>query len=200
MILRSKLPVFLGLAFGVLAGVYILTTLNSQTLAFTIGIASFLIGAILLKYFRGAKKNSANDAECFSYSLRNSKDVIYDGAANHFLNGKQVSGYLYLLRDKLIFQSKSFKIALKHELVLELSRVKEVSFAKTNHVLDKIIVIVTESGDERFLVKGHQLWIDELENALFNYSLVKKSMPVNTVSKTTTAPPRKNNNRRNKAV
>lgn len=194
MILRSKLPIVLGLAFGLLTGIYILFSLNSRNLAIVMGIAGFFMATSLLSYLR-RRKPKKDEAESFNYSLRNNKDVIYEGAANLFVNNKQITGYLYLLSDKLIFQSKSFKIALKHELVLELNRVKEVSFAKTNHVLDKIIVIVTEKGEERFLVKGHQLWIDEIEKALFNYSLANKTMPISKAPAT-----RKTAGKRNKAV
>lgn len=174
---------------GITAGVTVFFSVNDLQLSFLSAVLCF---AALNFFFR--KTSQKSKPEIHRYNLKNSKDVVYEGAANYFHNTKQIAGYMYLLRDRLVFQSRSYKMTLKHEVVLELNDIKEVSFAKTNHLLDKIIVIVTKTGDERFLVKGHQLWIDEIENALHNFELANRVTPINkhTVSK--------KNTRRNKAV
>lgn len=189
MVLKSTHPTLSGLLLGITAGVTVFLTIKDAKLSFLSAVLCFAA----LNFF--LRKSSQKDKpETHSYNLRNSKDVLYDGAANYFCGNKQVSGFMYLLKDRLVFQSKSFKITLKHEVVIELDNIKEVSFAKTNHLLDKIIVIVTKTGDERFLVKGHQLWIDEIENALHNHELQNKITPLNKHTAS------KKSSRRNKAV
>lgn len=189
MVLKNTYITLSGLFLGVMAGVAVFVSVKD----FTLSVLSAVLCFAALNFFL-RKSNSKDKPGLQTYNLRNSKDVLYEGAANHFVNNKQVSGFMYLLKDRLVFQSKSFKVALKHEVILELKNIKEVSFAKTNHLLDKIIVIVTKTGDERFLVKGHQLWIDEIENALHNFELANKVTPINkhTLSK--------KNTRRNRAV
>lgn len=56
--------------------------------------------------------------------------VIHSGDANHFVNIEAVGGKLYLLKDKLQFQSHRFNVN-NHGLVIDLHHIKEVNFYNT---------------------------------------------------------------------
>lgn len=174
MVLRSKYPILFGLAFGIATGVYVSISYKNESLALVLGISCFLLGTTVSYLRLSTPVNKVEDQPAFRHNLKSSKEVIYRGPANHYIENTSISGTLYLLRDKLIFQTGFLNSRQKHEVVMFLNDIKEVSFAKTYHVLDKIIVIVTNTGDERFLVKGNQLWIDEIENALHHNALLNR--------------------------
>jgi len=150
------------------ASAYYLMVLNTESMALSVvavGLFILAFAAHLLTKRTNSKPETLN--------LKNSADVLYNGAAGLQQDDSQLNGTLYLLRDKLIFRAGSFS-KVKHETIIGLSDIREVSFAKTHRVHEKIVVIMTENTQHRFLVKANQLWIDEIENALMHNSLVTK--------------------------
>jgi len=162
MILRITFATTLTLACGLLISVYILLNFHNEGFAIALGSSCLIAGFVVARLGVSSLKNHNK----FRFNVKNSSEVVYQGAAQHLVEPKYVNGTLYLLNDKLVFQTSLFNSKLKHESVISLEDIKEVSFAKTHRVLDKVIVIVTNNGEERFLVTGNQLWIDELENAM----------------------------------
>ena len=94
-------------------------------------------------------------------------DVIYSGAANHFLNGESVGGGLYLMNDKVLFKSHKLNIQ-NHELLLDINEVAEVHFYNTLGIIPNGLEIRTTNGKvEKFVVYKRKIWkqkIDKLGN------------------------------------
>lgn len=172
MVLRITFATTLTMTCGFLISIYVLLNFHQEGMAIALGATCSIVGIIAARL--GMQK--LRDKNKFTYVLKHSTEVLYQGTANHFVGVQQVNGTLYLLKDKLVFQTGFFRSRLKHESIIQLSAIKEVSFAKTHKVYDKIIVIVTDMGEERFLVSGNQLWIDEIENAIHHNSLSGKQM------------------------
>jgi hypothetical protein len=91
--------------------------------------------------------------------------VLYEGAANHFMNCEGVGGWLYLTKERLQFLSHDFNIQC-HEWSVALEEISEVQAVRTAKILANGLRIVTRDGkDERFVVEEHKKWCDEIVKA-----------------------------------
>jgi hypothetical protein len=88
--------------------------------------------------------------------------IIRSGGANHFINGEAVGGKLYLLTDKLQFQSHNFNIQ-NHGQIIDIEQIKEVSFYNTLGLIPNGLAVTTNGGQiEKFVVNGRRLWKEEI--------------------------------------
>jgi len=161
MVLKSKYPVFITLSFSAITGIYFLLMFNKEVMALAAGAIGLITLGFIVYLSIGARVQNT-----FTYSLRNSDTVLYKGKVHYYISEQPMAGTLYLIDDKLVFQSGASGPRQKTEIILFLNEVREVSFERTHRDEHKNIVIITADGNERFLVKGNQLWIDEIENAL----------------------------------
>lgn len=91
------------------------------------------------------------------------KPIVRSGRANHFINGEAVGGKLYLLTDKLQFQSHGFNIQ-NHGQIIDLEQIREVSFYNTLGLIPNGLAVTTLDGQtQKFVVNGRRLWKEEIE-------------------------------------
>jgi|GEM_PF-2484673 len=90
-------------------------------------------------------------------------DIIYSGAANHFLNGEGVGGGLYLTNGKILFRSHKLNIQ-NHELALNLADIAEVRFYNTLGLIPNGLEVITANGRvEKFVVYKRKIWKQQIE-------------------------------------
>jgi hypothetical protein len=153
-----KNSILAGLSFVLLFGLF-------QAICYDINRALILgpiLGLIfgLVTYFFVTSKTVKRQTQ-----IENSdgKPIIRSGGANHFVNCEAVGGKLYLLSDKLQFQSHNFNIQ-NHELIIDIRKIKHVSFYNTLGLIPNGLAITVMNGKkERFVVGGRKLWREEIE-------------------------------------
>jgi hypothetical protein len=160
MTIRSKYFVFLSMAGMLATSIYVYFMFNREAIAISAGSLGLFVVTLLTYIIVNSLKTGITEP-----SLKNNTDVTYRGNAVYSIDDAPVSGTLYLLKDNLTFQNTGLR-KVKHEIKIPLSDIKEVSFAKTHRPHEKIIVIIAQESEYRFLVKSNQLWIDEIENAM----------------------------------
>ena len=149
-----------GLAFGLLFVIFLAIPFG-VTYALIAGPISGLAFGIIVYFFvtsRTVKKQTQIQTDC--------EKIIHSGGANHFINGEAVGGKLYLLTDKLQFQSHNFNFQ-NHGQTIDLNQIKEISFYNTLRLIPNGLAITTLDGQtEKFVVNGRQLWKEKIEKRL----------------------------------
>lgn len=160
MTIRSKYFVFFSMAGMLATSIYVYFVFNLEGIAISaVSMGLFVVTLLTYIIVNSIKTGNAEP------SLKNNNDVIYKGNAVYSIDDAPAAGTLYLLKDNLTFQNPALR-KVKQEIKIALSDIKEVSFAKTHRPHEKIIVIVANQSEYRFLVKSNQLWIDGIENAM----------------------------------
>lgn len=89
--------------------------------------------------------------------------IIYQGGANHFKNGEAVGGRLYLLKNKLQFQSHAFNVQ-NHGLIIELDHITEIGLYNVSGFVPTGLAITVENGkQEKFVVNDRKSWKQHIE-------------------------------------
>lgn len=147
-----------GIAFGILFGLFLAVRFDTSYALIAGPISGIAFGTAL--YFFVTSKTFKKQTQIENVD---GKPIIRSGRANHFINGEAVGGKLYLLTDKLQFQSHSFNIQ-NHGQIIELQEIKEVSFYNTLGLIPNGLSITTLDGQtEKFVVNGRQLWKEKIE-------------------------------------
>jgi hypothetical protein len=147
-----------GLAFGLLFGLYLAVRFDTKY-ALIGGLISGLIFGTSLYFFVTSK---IVKRQTQIENLEN-RPFIRSGGANHFINGEAVGGKLYLMSDKLQFQSHRFNIQ-NHGQIIAVEEIKEVSFYNTLGLIPNGLAVKLINGEtEKFVVGSRQLWKEEIE-------------------------------------
>jgi hypothetical protein len=147
-----------GLAFGLLFGLFLAVRFNIHY-ALIAGPISGLVFGITLYFFMTSKKVKKQT----QIDNPDNKPIIHSSDANHFVNGEAVGGKLYLLTDKLQFQSHGFNIQ-NHGQIIDLEQIREVRFYNTFGLIPNGLVVTTLDGrTEKFVVSGRRYWKEEIE-------------------------------------
>lgn len=155
---RIKNTILAGLAFGLLFGAFFVFLFGADHALITASIAALLFGAGM--YFFVTSKTVKRQTQIEDSDGR---VIVHSGDANHFMKGEAVGGKLYLLTDKLQFQSHKFNIQ-NHRLIIEIEQIKEVGFYNTLGFVPNGLAIITMGGQtEKFVVNGRRHWKEEIE-------------------------------------
>jgi hypothetical protein len=147
-----------GLAFGLLFGLFLAFRYDINYALIAGPISGLIFGAVL--YFFVTSKTVKRQTQIENID---NKAIIHSGGANHFINGEAVGGKLYLLIDKLQFQSHGFNIQ-NHGLTIDIEQIKEVSVYNTLGLVPNGLAITTLGGQkEKFVVSGRRLWKEKIE-------------------------------------
>jgi hypothetical protein len=92
-------------------------------------------------------------------------NIIYSGRANRYLGDSDVNigGNLYLLKDKLVFQTNYVNFLHRNERIINLKEINAVWNEKTNVIIDNSIAIATNTGTEKFVVTDREEWKHHIE-------------------------------------
>ncbi len=152
--------VLAGLAFGILFGVFLAFHFEIKYALIGGSISGLLLGLAI--YFFVTSKTVKKQTQIENI---NGEPSIHSGGANHFRNVEAVGGRLYLLKDRLQFQSHSFNVQ-NHGQSIYLSEIKQVSFYNTLGLIPNGLAIKKKDGQtEKFVVNGRRIWKEEIEKA-----------------------------------
>jgi hypothetical protein len=147
-----------GLAFGLLFGLFLAVRFDTSYAIIAGPISGLAFGTTL--YFFVTSKTVKRQTQIKNHG---GKPVLHSGGANHFINGEAVGGKLYLLTDKLHFQSHGFNIQ-NHGQIIDIEQIKEVGFYNTLGLIPNGLSITTLGGQtEKFVVNNRKLWKEEIE-------------------------------------
>lgn len=147
-----------GLAFGLLFGIFLAVKFNPQYALIAGPISGLAFGAAI--YFFVTSKTVKRQTQIENLD---GKTIIRSGGANYFINGEAVGGNLYLLTDKLQFQSHGFNIQ-NHRQIIDMEQIKYVGFYNTLGLIPNGLAITTLGGQtEKFVVNGRRLWKEDIE-------------------------------------
>ena len=147
-----------GLAFGLLFGLFLAVRFDTHYALIAGPISGLAFGIII--YFFVTSKTVKKQTQIENLD---GKPIIRSGGANHFINSEAVGGKLYLLTDKLQFQSHGFNIQ-NHGQIIDIEQINEVSFYNTLGLIPNGLAITTLDGQtEKFVVSGRQIWKEEIE-------------------------------------
>ncbi|MDQ3101660.1 MAG: hypothetical protein M3R08_09765 [Bacteroidota bacterium] len=147
-----------GLGFGFFFGLFIAVRFNLEYSISVGPISGIAFGTALYFFVTSKVVRSQTNIE-----INDGTKIIRSGGANHFINGEAVGGKLYLLVDILHFKSHNFNFQ-NHGHIIEIAKVKEVSYYNTLGLVPNGLAITTVDGQtERFVVNGRQSWRREIE-------------------------------------
>ena len=129
-----------GLVFGVVFGIFLFFFTPPLFALIVAPICGAFFGIAL--YFFLSNKKVIQQTE---FKNAYGETVLYSGLANHFVGWEAVGGKLYLLKDRLEFQSHSLNIQ-NHHLVIPLQEIKEILVYHSVGIIPNGLTIVTKEG------------------------------------------------------
>jgi len=158
---KIRNSILAGLAFGLLFGLFLAIPFDINYTLIAAPISGLAFGVTL--YFFLTSKTVKRQTQI---QIADGEKIIHSGGANHFINGEAVGGKLYLLSDKLQFQSHGFNIQ-NHGQTINLKQIKEVGFYNTLGLVPNGLAITTCDGQrEKFVVNGRKRWKEQIEKLL----------------------------------
>ena len=164
-----KKAILAGLAFGLLFGVpmgLLLSFFYGVQAAFiTVGLSGFAFGTLIYLFVTSKAVEKETQTEVLG------RKVFYSGHANHFLNGEAVGGKLYLLEDRLHFNSHLSNYQ-NHEFILHLPFVEKVAFYNVYGLVPNGLAIFDNKGnEEKFVVDNRKVWKEEISKLILERKL-----------------------------
>lgn len=154
-----KNTIYVALFFAITMGIFnaIYFDIQYALLSFPI---SFLVFGIPI-YFFSRQKSAVIPAEIDTEG----QEILYSSPANHFYNGEGVGGKLYLMDDKIQFQSYLNIQSYGH--VLRMDQISSVKSHKMLGVFSKGLSITTINGEtQKYVVNNRKLWKVEIERLI----------------------------------
>ena len=139
---------------------FIYLKITSKTdIAIVLSIFIFLVSSFIIYFKILSKIDFFGEFQKIEKNL-----VIYSGMANHFKNGIAVGGNLFLLNDKLIFQSNLINFTNRHELIIPLNQVENIDFTNTLGIVGNGMNVKINNGKlEQFVVNRREIWKEQIE-------------------------------------
>lgn len=159
--IKIKYSILTGLLFAIIMFIYLVITAKMDV-AIVVAIFVFLVSPFLayLKIFSKVDFTT-------KFEKINKKLVIYSGMANHSFEGVSAGGTLYLLNDKLIFQTNSMSFIKRHQTILFLNQIDTIDFVNTMGLIGNGLLINTKSNKkEQFVVNNRIIWKEKIQEIL----------------------------------
>lgn len=158
---KLKYSLLSGLVFGIIIGIYCFVT-NKKEIAIILSIFCFITFSII-SYFKMFSKIDFSE----EFEKIDKKSIIYSGLANHFKDNISVGGTLYLLDNKIIFQSNAINFAKRHQKIIELNEIDKTDFRKTMGLINNGLYIKTKDNiTEEFVVNKRETWKKQIEKVI----------------------------------
>jgi hypothetical protein len=150
-----------GLVFAVVFGI-VLFFFTPPLFALIIAPVCGAFFGIALYFFLSNKKIIQQTEFKNAYG----ETVLYSGLANHFMGWEAVGGKLYLLKDRLEFQSHSLNIQ-NHHMIIPLKGIQEIQVYHSLGIIPNGLSILTKEGKkEKFVLSNHKIWKEKIEQLL----------------------------------
>ena len=145
--------------------IYLATT-SKIDIAIFVSIFILLISPILF-YFKMFSK--VNFTEKFQKIDKNK--VIHSGMSSHLKDGITIGGNLYLLNDKLIFQTNIINFIKRHEKTIFLNQIAEVDFKDTmGFIKNGLLLKNTNAEVDKFIVTKREVWKEQIEKQIAKHA------------------------------
>ena len=169
---KIKYSLLSGLIFGIIVGIYCYAT-KKEEIAIVVSIFCFISFSII-SYFKMFSKIDFSS----EFEKINEKSIIYSGLANHFKDNISVGGTLYLLENKIIFQTNAINFAKRYQKIIELNEIDETDFRKTMGLINNGLDIKTKDNVvEKFVVNKRETWKEQIEKTMrINSSEIEKQI------------------------
>jgi predicted DNA-binding protein YlxM (UPF0122 family) len=93
--------------------------------------------------------------------------IIHSGMSSHLKDGITVGGTLYLLNDKLIFQTNIINFIERHEKTIFLDQISEVDFKDTLGFIKNGLHITNRNHEsDKFIVTKREMWTEKIEKQI----------------------------------
>ena len=163
---KLKYSLLSGLVFGIIVGIYCYVT-NKEEIAIVLSIFCFITFSII-SYFKMFSKIDFSE----KFEKINEKSILYSGLANHFKDNISVGGTLYLLENKIIFQTNAINFSQRHQTIIELNEINQTDFRKTLGFINNGLFIKTKKNEiEEFVVNKRVTWKEKIEKAMILNSI-----------------------------
>lgn len=161
--MKIKYSILAGLLLAVITFIYLAIT-TKMDIAIVLSLFIFFISPFLFYFKMFSKVDFSTKFQKIDKNL-----VIYDGMVSHFKDGITVGGTLYLLDDKLIFQTNSINFIKRHEQTIFLSQIAEVEFVKTMGLVNNgLLIKIKDNQNEQFVVNKREIWKEQIEKYLID--------------------------------
>ncbi|WP_313805639.1 hypothetical protein [Flavobacterium sp.] len=169
---KLKYSLLSGLVFGIIVGIYCYAT-GKKEIAIVASVFCFLTFSIV-SYFKLFSKIDFSE----EFEKIDKKSIVYSGLANHFKDNISVGGTLYLLENKIIFQTNAINFAKRHQKIIELNEIDKTDFRKTMGLINNGIYIKTKDNvTEEFVVNKRETWKEQIEKVMkINSSEIEKQI------------------------
>lgn len=126
------------------------------------GLVFGLFMALMLYFFSKSKKVSDQT----KLEGVNESEIMYAGAANHFVKREAVGGKLYLLNDRLIFKSHNLNVQ-NHTLSIKIDNINElIFFSPLGIVKNGLQINLKDGAIEKFVVNNRDIWKQYIEQLI----------------------------------
>lgn len=155
---EKRNSILAGVTFGLLFGLFLAFRSEMED-AFIAGPISGFAFGFGVYFFMTAKPVKQQT----QIEHKDGEPVIRSGGANRFKNLEAVGGKLYVIQDKLQFQSHNFNVQ-NHGKVINLNQIKEVEVYNTFGMIPNGLKIKKHDGQiEKFVVSDRRIWKEEIE-------------------------------------
>ena len=155
---QIKCSILSGILFGLLFGLFnaFYIDINAAFIAGPISGIMFGVAFYLICNARICKQQAQEE-------IKEKGKSIHSGSVGHIQDNEVVSGKLYLLTDKLMFQTQRLT-AQYSKVTIDLKQIKEVRFFNTyDHIPNGLGIYMSNEKTERFIVNERRIWKSEIE-------------------------------------
>ncbi|MFN3641262.1 MAG: hypothetical protein ACK4UK_10100, partial [Flavobacterium sp.] len=93
--------------------------------------------------------------------------VVYWGLASHLKDGITVGGTLYLLNDRLIFQTNLINFIKRHEKTIMLNQIAEIDTANSLGFINNVLLLKNRNAEDgKFVVTKREVWKEKIERQI----------------------------------
>lgn len=157
--MKIRCSVLAGLLFALIVFIYLAIT-SKMDIAIVLSIFIFIVSPFLF-YFKMFSKVDFDT----KFQKVEKKLVVYSGMASHFKDGITVGGTLFLLNDRLVFQTNLISFIKRHEVTILLNEISEVDTVDTYGLVSNGLLIKSKVSDQ-FVVNKREIWKTEIEKQI----------------------------------
>jgi hypothetical protein len=164
----SLLSIFLfGVPMSIVFAIIAIVQSGDIVLGIIIGaIAGFLAGLLFALTISVFIKIQAKKYSLMRNEISEKYVVLYDGGANHNVNGEGVGGWLCLTSNGLFFKSHKYNFQ-SHELWIPLETVQSIKTYKSFGFINNGLLLNRKDGTQnKFIIYSPEKWIAKIEQVL----------------------------------
>ena len=159
--IKIRYSVLAGLLFALIMFIYLAIT-SKMDIAIVVSMFIFIVSPVLF-YFKMFSKVDFDG----KFQKINKGLVVYSGLASHFKDGITVGGTLYLLSDRLIFQTNLINFIKRHEQTIMLTQIAEIDTVNSLGFINNGLLLKNRNvEDEKFVVTKREVWKEKIERQI----------------------------------